>query len=302
MPVELAGHIHLIDTRALGVNGVVSAYLVIGQKSALVDTGYASSVDAVIRAVDEAGVSASELDFIIPTHVHLDHAGAVGHLAKIARQARVIVHERGGRYLADPTRLLESAERIFGPKRIRRYGGMLSTPAERIFKVGESHRLDLGGGVVLSMFWAPGHAPHQIAILEERSGLLLTADSIGLHQTGTSAVVPTTPPPSFDALVAKETMEHIKKLQPKGLLTPHFGEVHEADAFVARNVREMDSWQEIIVKLAKAGKTREEIEQHMTSYVIEALGFSGDLPDHLLVSISVSVLGFLDFLSRSKGL
>ena len=121
----------------------------------------------------------SDIDYVIPTHVHLDHAGAAGFLLDRMPRAKVIAQERGVPHLVDPTRLVQSATSVFGEEMIRMYGAPKGIQAERITAVGEEMHLDLGG-LSLTIVHAPGHAPHQISVYVEEEKVLLSADAVGI--------------------------------------------------------------------------------------------------------------------------
>ncbi|MEM4675453.1 MAG: MBL fold metallo-hydrolase, partial [Nitrososphaerota archaeon] len=114
MITRIQDGVYLIDTMALGVREFVAAYLLVDEKTALIDTGYASSLNVLLSDIKSIGLDPSMLDYIIVTHVHLDHAGAAGSLIKTATNAKVLAHPRGVKHLVDPTRLISSVEEIYG--------------------------------------------------------------------------------------------------------------------------------------------------------------------------------------------
>ena len=119
---RISEKVHMIDTMALGQPNTVAVYVLRGEKVALVDCGYASSSETVLEGLAQVGVSPSDVDYIIPTHVHLDHGGAAGHLLKRMPNATVLAQEKGVPHLIDPARLVESATRLFGQEAIDRFG------------------------------------------------------------------------------------------------------------------------------------------------------------------------------------
>src|SRR5437867_1067872 len=123
---------------------MTAGFLIDGDQPALVETGSQTSAPAVRDALSAAGVGAHDLRWLIVTHIHLDHAGAVGDLAATFRRATVVVHERGARHLADPSRLIDSAARVYGPLLDGLYGRMLPVPGDRLVSAAAGHRVDLG--------------------------------------------------------------------------------------------------------------------------------------------------------------
>ena len=139
---KVSERVYLLDTYALGQPGTVGAYLFRGPKPALVDCGYASSNENVLAGMAEEGVMPTDVRYIVPTHVHLDHAGATGRLLKEMPNAGVIAHERSVPHLIDPTRLVESSTKVLGKEIMELYGIPEQVPAERITAVGKESHID----------------------------------------------------------------------------------------------------------------------------------------------------------------
>jgi glyoxylase-like metal-dependent hydrolase (beta-lactamase superfamily II) len=210
-----------IDVKMHGHDGLTAAFLVAGAKTALIETGPRSTVEHVLRGLDAAGIE--HLDYIIVTHVHLDHAGAAGTLAARWPTATIAVHEVGAPHLADPSRLWKSATRIYGGDMERLWGGIDPVPRENILALRDGDRIDLGGRV-LQAFDTPGHAYHHHAFLDDLSGALFAGDALGVLLQDVGFVRPATPPPEFDLEAAIESIERIKSIDPSSVWPTHFGE------------------------------------------------------------------------------
>lgn len=169
MREEILRDVFLIDTMALGSAGLIACYLFRGDKSALVDAGYPASADTVLLELKAIDPSTWQVDYLIPTHVHLDHAGAVGRLAEVMPDARVLVSRYGAKHLADPTRLTQSAATLFGEEVMSLLGTPISVAPQRIQEVSDPHSLDLGADRRLGLFPTPGHAWHHIRFSRERT-------------------------------------------------------------------------------------------------------------------------------------
>ena len=167
--------IRTIDTVMLGEPGITGAFLVRGERTALVETGPRSTVEEVLKSLADAGVT--DLDVIAVTHVHLDHAGAAGTLAGLFRSAVVAVHEIGAPHLVDPSKLWASAARIYGDEMERMWGGVDPLPAERLRPLRDGDLIDLGGASLRALA-TPGHASHHHAFLEESTGTLFAGDAL----------------------------------------------------------------------------------------------------------------------------
>jgi glyoxylase-like metal-dependent hydrolase (beta-lactamase superfamily II) len=295
---KVSERVYMLDTYALGQPGTVSAYLIKGPKPALVDCGYASSFESVLAGLAEAGVMPTEIRYLIPTHVHLDHAGAAGRLIKEMPNAEVIVHERGAPHLIDPTRLIESSTMVFGKAIMDLYGLPEPIPAERITAVGKEVHLDLGGGLGATLMHTPGHAPHQISIVLDRTKAMLTADAVGIVYPESKALIPTTPPPSFNPTELIATVASIRQTEPVELLVPHFGVRKDVDWVFDRTAELVRQWVEKVKILWKKGMSLDEIAEVMEGEVIKD-GGTTDLPIYAKVSVRTSVMGIIHYLEKN---
>ena len=211
---KIANRAFMIDTVGLGNPSTVAVYVVKGgRKTAVIDCGYASSYGNVMQGLRQLGIEPSRVDYLIPTHVHLDHAGATGHLLRHMPRAKVVAHERAAPHLIDPTRLVESATGLFGEKLVQMYGRPLPVDKGRIVAVGEESHIDLGGASLTTLY-APGHASHQICVIFEEEHLLFSADAVGMVFPSFPTLLPTTPPPSFDPVKLVHTLEMMRQTDP----------------------------------------------------------------------------------------
>ena len=289
--------VYLLDTMALGQAGIVSAYVIKGPKPTLVDCGYASSYRNVLEGLREVGISPSEMRYVIPTHVHLDHAGASGHLMESMPNAELLAHEKGVPHLADPTRLLESATKVFGREIMELYGAPLPVPGERITAVGKEMHVDLGGGMSATLIHTPGHAPHQISVLLEEPDLLLTADAVGIVYPGLGTLIPTTPPPSFNPDDLVHTVGELEHTTPRKLLVPHFGEREDAVAVFDETRSKVKAWVKEVRELKNKGLGADDISEAMEAKVKGEA--ATDLPAYARVSVRTSVKGIIHYLEKN---
>lgn len=297
---KVSERVHLIDTIALGAPNTVAVYLVRGTiRTALVDCGYASSAEAVLAGLAQIGVSPEEIDFVIPTHVHLDHGGAAGHLVTKMPRARIFAQERGVPHLIDPTRLVDSATRLFGEEAIRRFGAPLPISAERITPVGEEVHLDLGG-VSLTAIHSPGHTPHQLSVLVEEDRLLLTADAVGIVYPSVGTLIPTTPPPSFNPLELAATTRKLEQMDSRALLVPHYGVRGDVTSVLETTRNKTEKWTSRVREMKKASLTSDEMVDSLTTEVLHETGLQADrFPGYASISIMVTVKGILHYLEKN---
>ena len=239
------GHgVYEIDTRMAGYDGITAGYLILSERPCLVETGTAPSAPVVSEALASLGVGPGDLATVVVTHIHLDHAGGVGDIAARYPGAEVVVHERGARHLADPSRLMNGARQVYGKALDRLFGTMTPTPAERIRAVGERASIDLGGGRRLDSHYSPGHAKHHVGLLDSVSGDLYVGDAAGVYLPETGDLRPATPPPDFDLQTALDSVRVFAGLAPSRLLFSHYGPVAEAADTLARSAEELSVWAE----------------------------------------------------------
>jgi len=241
-PVEVAPGIVAIDTRMAGRTLVTSAYLVRAREPVLVETGPSTSAEAVLQGLRDLGVGPGDLPHIAVTHIHLDHAGGAGTLARAFPGATVWVHERGAPHLADPTRLVASTARVYGEERMRAlFGEVEPVPADRLRALADGERLPVGGRA-LEVLHTPGHASHHLALQDDATGSLFVGDALGVHLPDVRVLRPATPPPDFDLELAVASVERIRSRARGALLLSHFGPAEEVEALCELAVRRLRAW------------------------------------------------------------
>ena len=289
--------IWIIDTMALGRPATVAAYLIKGKETALIDTGYASSAEIVRKDLADSGLYA--IDHLLPTHVHLDHSGACGTLAAFFDTASIRVHPKGEQHLIDPTKLCEGARVIFGDNLMKAYGRPQPISASRVKVINDGEEIDLGKGMTLRSVWTPGHASHHLSYFLEEIGAVFTGDAVGIRSKRFPILIPTTPPTSFNLEVALGSLQRLRQLSPKQLLTPHYGVVGSARDEIDANIRSLEVWVAKIGEMLKAGTTIDSMVALMAEEISRHLPNPMELPDFLLTSIRLSVLGVVRYLNLS---
>lgn len=237
----VADGITAIDTRMVGRYLVTSAYLVEADEPALIETGPQTSAEAVLRGLDRLGFGPRDLAHIVVTHIHLDHAGGAGTIAARFPDASVWVSERGAPHLVDPSRLVESTARAYGPDRMREMFGFVEpVAAERLHHLVEGTTIPLGNRV-LDALYTPGHASHHVALHDGATGAVFTGDALGVHLPDVGVLRPATPPPDFDLELACASIERIRD-RGDLLLLSHFGPVVEVDHICELATRRLLAW------------------------------------------------------------
>jgi glyoxylase-like metal-dependent hydrolase (beta-lactamase superfamily II) len=212
-----------IDTLLGGWEEVTAGYLVEGPQPVLVETGSQSSVPALLAALKAHGVAPADLAGIAITHIHLDHAGGVGDVARAFPRATIYVHPKGARHLVDPTRLVDSASRVYGPLLDSLYGRLDPTPAERIRILEDGNTIVVGPNRCLVTVDSPGHAKHHLALHDTESGILFAGDAVGVRLPAAGIIRPAAPPPDFDLDLAVDSLRRFRERRPAGVALAHYG-------------------------------------------------------------------------------
>ncbi|MEO8122791.1 MAG: MBL fold metallo-hydrolase [Burkholderiales bacterium] len=248
---RLAHGIHAIDT-GFHRPRFDAAYLIVeAGRAAFIDTGTNYAVPRLLDAVRGAGLAPADVDWLIVTHVHLDHAGGAGKLFQSLPNARFVVHPRGARHMIDPSALYESARGIYGDAEMERsYGRLVPVPAERALTTHDGMDLQLAGRT-LHFIDTPGHARHHHCIWDERSSGFFTGDTFGLSYRefdvdGRPWLLPTTTPIAFEPEALIASVRRILAFEPENLYLTHFGRVGD----VARLGELMLAQVEVVAALA----------------------------------------------------
>ena len=252
--VRPLGHeVFEIDTRMAGHDKITAGYLIRAERPCLVETGTAPSAPVVRDALAHLGVGPADLATVVVTHIHLDHAGGAGDIAAMFPEAEIVVHQRGARHLADPSRLMDSARSVYGSKLEVLFGVLAPTPAERIRAVEERGSIDLGGGRRLDSHYSPGHARHHVGLIDSASGDLYVGDAAGVFIEETQDLRPATPPPDFDLAQTLGSLRMFAALAPTRLMFSHFGPVGDVARTLERSAEELNVWVEQTRRAHKTG-------------------------------------------------
>jgi glyoxylase-like metal-dependent hydrolase (beta-lactamase superfamily II) len=229
--VEALGHgVHAIDTGFMRDHFDAAYLLVHDGRAAFIDTGTNHSVPRLLGALDALGLPRDAVDCVIPTHVHLDHAGGAGLLMTQLPAARMFVHPRGARHMVDPSALYQGALAVYGAEEMERsYGTLVGVPAERVTTTDDGMQIELAGRPLLFAD-TPGHARHHHCIWDATSRGWFTGDTFGLSyrefDTANGAwIVPTSTPVQFDPEPLRASVQRMAAADPECLYLTHYSRV-----------------------------------------------------------------------------
>jgi glyoxylase-like metal-dependent hydrolase (beta-lactamase superfamily II) len=302
------GHeVFQLDTQMAGYPGITAGYLIRSDRPCLVETGTAPSVPVVVAALGELGIGPADLATVVVTHIHLDHAGGVGDIAERYPNAEIVVHELGARHLADPSKLMASARRVYGDELDLLFGTLAPTPADRLRTVDNVGSIDLGAGRRLDSHYSPGHAKHHVGLLDSVSGDLYVGDAAGVYIPETGDQRPATPPPDFDLATAIASLRLFEALAPTRLLFSHYGPADVVSDTLARSAEELRVWVDETRRAHHAGLDLDHAvamvaERTRDRYAMLAADADPDLAVRYerVAGVEGNVAGILHWLSKTE--
>jgi glyoxylase-like metal-dependent hydrolase (beta-lactamase superfamily II) len=232
----------ILDTNWLGRPRSIAAVLLESDgHRAMIDPGPASSLPALRQHLDSRGIGVSDLNAILLTHIHLDHAGATGALIKENPNLEVYVHKAGMLHMADPSKLLASAGRLWPGELGHLFGETLPVPFGnlRMLRGGETLAL---GSRNLDVVYTPGHASHHVSYFDSSDGTAFVGDTTGFHIEGQPFVVPLAPPPDIDLEIWNASLDAIAARVPARLFLTHYGYSNDPAAHIAEYRQNLQRW------------------------------------------------------------
>jgi glyoxylase-like metal-dependent hydrolase (beta-lactamase superfamily II) len=246
-----------------------TVYLILDDNTALVEAGCAIQVPDILEAVDKLGYDIRELAYIIPTHVHSDHAGGAGLLARQLPQTKVVTHSRAVKVLADPSlleRLMQGFMQVFGDDAPQRFGKMLPINEERFVPVEDGDHISLGERE-LQVIHTPGHDPNHLCFLDTKSRELFCGDALGGYFS--EAEVTLTPiAPGSDPILMLKSIDKLRELNPATLFFSHSGTTREATKIMRMFTDKVRQCTEIVKQALKTGQDQEEIVYRLADALV----------------------------------
>lgn len=238
--------IHAVDGNYIRPRLAAIHLIVENGRVAFIDTGSNDSLPSALSALESLGLAPESVDYVMLTHIHLDHAGGAGAMMRAFPNARVVVHPRGARHMADPARLVAGAMAVYGQAQARKlYGEVLPIAAERIIEATHESTIELAGRELLCLD-TPGHARHHICIVDRQSGHIFTGDTFGLSYReldadGRQFVFPTTTPVQFDPVALHASLDLLMTYQPEAVYVTHYSQLKDVAAKAVELHRLIDS-------------------------------------------------------------
>lgn len=304
---EIAQGVYVVDTIDGGIEERTGIYIIKRDKIAIIDTCTSKAVPRILAALDELDIAYDAVDYLIVTHVHLDHAGGAGLLLQSLPNAQFYVHPKGARHLIDPTRLIESARSVYGEQFNELFDPIVPIPQERVVLAEHETRVSMGDADFV-FYDTPGHARHHISIYDEASNSMFVGDTTGVNfpvitKAGYDLVLPSTSPNQYDPDEMEASIAFYESLALDRIFLGHYSKV-EPPTTAYTQVR---FWTPIFLSLTK--KALAEAPEAPVDRLVELLlekiaedaaanGYTGELQQHILNDVVVSSQGLIHYFSK----
>jgi glyoxylase-like metal-dependent hydrolase (beta-lactamase superfamily II) len=262
--------ISFVDLGFQGKERVIATAVLHGADgAALVDPGPSSTLPTLRRRLEDAGIGLADVTSLVLTHIHLDHAGASGMLVAENPRLRVFVHEKGAPHLADPSKLVASASRLYGDAMESLWGDVRAVSRGAIVPLSGGEQIDVAGRA-LQVEYTPGHASHHVSYFVAEEGIAFVGDVAGVKVRPDGLVLAPTPPPDIDLEAWSSSLDRIGRWQPGTLFLTHFGPA----APFASHVSELRDELERMAQLARISLAREGSDEDRKEWFSEQVRLS----------------------------
>lgn len=259
---------------------------------AFIDTGSNAALPNALFALKKLGLDGSAVDYVILTHIHLDHAGGAGSLMRAFPNAKLVVHPRGARHMVEPTKLVAGVTAVYGAEYVQQvYGEILPIPADRIIEAPDGFSLSLAGRELLCLD-TPGHARHHICVVDKKTSGIFTGDMFGLSYReldveGRQFIFPTTTPTQFDPEAMRESIRSLLSFNPEAMYLTHYSRVLDVLHMGEVLLRHLDALIALALQEKNAGELRHQrIKLAITDYLLAEVRRHGcQLGDSELLAI-----------------
>ncbi|QUW22593.1 MBL fold metallo-hydrolase [Sporosarcina sp. Marseille-Q4063] len=307
-PIRLNERIFLIDGFDLGVPERTGTYVIAEEELTLVDTGPSPSVKHVKKGLETLGFSLDQVKYIIVTHIHLDHAGGAGLLLEDCPNAKVVVHPRGARHLADPTRLVAGAKMVYGERFSELFDPVVAIPEERLLIKGDGDTLEIGPTCTLKFLDTPGHAKHHFSIYDPISNGMFTGDTVGIRyeqliRDGVDLFLPSTSPNQFDPDAMRQEIDRMLGLELNYIYFGHYGMTNNPNTALLQVGDWLDTFMKEAQSIVDEQESHEILAERLLDRVRDYLRKNNILDDHevyglIELDMQVSAMGLLDYLVK----
>jgi glyoxylase-like metal-dependent hydrolase (beta-lactamase superfamily II) len=281
---EVADSTYLLDcSEDVGFSLSEVAYLLVGDIPVLIEPCSTTTASKLLAMSRESGIDLHRVAYIIPTHIHVDHGGGAGYLARQLPNAQVVLHPRGAKNMVDPAKLVAATKLVFGDDFEQRFGPILPISEKQMHITQDNEVIRLGRRD-LTMLFTPGHASHHISIRDSLTEGVFPGEALGFIATSMPDFPLPAAVPPFDLQLYVDSIDRLACLAPPIIFYSHCGVRRDPESLIATIRKNSIVIGQIVEKALKDGKTQQEIWTLLSDFVREKAG--GDLPPEFLLGLS----------------
>ena len=310
---KIVSNFYCIDTHDLNRDERTSAYVLIDEKIALIETSASPSVPYIMEGLDELNISLEKIDYLIVTHIHLDHAGGAGFFLQSCPNAKFVVHPRGASHMIDPSRLIASAKSIYGQAFDELFDPIVPIAAERVIEIGHGEVLPLGEHQ-LTFYHTEGHAKHHVSMHYSATNGMFVGDTTGvrypeMQEEAVDLIIPSTSPNQYDPETMERSIQFYESMNVAELYFGHYG-AYKNPQEAYRQVR---YWTPLFLAEGEKALVASDSFEEQTNLLDERLkailhqylqeqGIADNHPVYQTIPFDtvVSAMGILDYLMKVK--
>lgn len=306
-PVQMAQDVWQIDLLEQGLQHRTGAYVIVDNAPTLIETGAANSHDVLLAGLQAIGLSPTDLANIIVTHVHLDHAGGAGQMIAAAPQAKLVVHPRGARHMADPSKLWAGAKQVYGDRTEQLFGLVQPVPEANILVREHQSTLNIGSRT-LTFFNSPGHAKHHFTILDPKTDALFAGDAVGVLYPSTFTsygfdfIMPSSSPIDFDPAAVHQTLDMLRDVPFTWVYHTHFGKSLKDEA-IRQTGRIADEFAALIARVYTPGVQTETVVAALRKWIEQDLRAQNKIPGDITtldIDVILDAMGLIYYEEHRK--
>ncbi len=290
---EVAEQTYRIEVPIPEVDAIFTVYFIHETKGVIIEPGPTATIPSIQESMKQLGMK--ELAYIIPTHIHMDHAGAIGRLAQLFPHAKVVLHPMAVKHAIDPSRLIESTKMAFSNDFEDYYGPILPVPQSQLMSIEDEQTISIDDRE-LQIIHAPGHAPHHMAIFDRKTRGLFCGEALGIPRTGAeSSPLPAAAPPSFDIEIYLNTIERLRKLHPRILFYSHDGVGKNPEELISNVVENTKAFGNVILEALRKEETTEAVRERVQEYISNHLGIKAKGTE-----VDMTIRGFIFYFQKNQ--
>ena len=291
--LEVADNIFQIDIGS-GI-GFSLSYLVVGKQSALIEPGATIQVDQVLQEIEaELKIKLESISYIIPTHVHVDHAGGAGYMSQKLGLAKLAGHPICARHMIDPSRIIQASQAAFGPDFEKSFGHIYPVPEAETHVLKDKEIIDLGDRTLTALY-TTGHATHHLCLYDEPSQGIFSGDALGAYFADVDVIMPINPV-GFDMDQALSTINELQGLNSQIIFYSHYSIGDKPDELMTRTSDELKNYHTIVLEALRSGQNSEDILQLLENHLTNQGMPEAERNYH---SLSMTIDGYTAYFKRS---